>query len=54
MIARLKNPPTKNCDPEFTDEVGHSVVLDLQHNWLSIRMIQQETYLYGFKITTLF
>ena len=46
MIARLKNPPTKNCDPEFTDEVGHSVVLDLQHNWLSIRMIQQETYLY--------
>lgn len=46
LIARLNRLPAEGCEPEFTDAVGRSVVMDMQHDWLEIRMVEQKTALY--------
>lgn len=46
MIARLNTAPNESCEPEFTDAVGHSLVLDSQKEWTAIRMVQAATPLY--------
>lgn len=46
MIIQLSNLPSEQCDGEFTDKVGHSVVLDSKKEWSAIRMVQHPTDLH--------
>ena len=40
IIAKLPRLPQQTCPAELTNDVGYSMVLDLQHNWSSIRVVQ--------------
>lgn len=46
MIAKLNNAPTNGCNPEFTDDIGHSLVLDKQEEWAEIRIVAQPAELF--------
>ncbi len=46
MIIQLASLPSAQCDTEFTDNVGHSVVLDSKKEWSAIRMVQHSTGLH--------
>lgn len=46
MIARLDKNLGEGCEPELTDAVGRSMVLDSQKEWSEIRMIQAATPLF--------
>ena len=46
MIARLDKSLGEQCEPEFLDAVGHSLVLDERVNWTAIRMVKEPTPLY--------
>jgi len=43
LIAKLNKLPNEGCEPQFTDEVGRSMVLDLSHEWSQVRVIQHAT-----------
>lgn len=46
MIIQLSKLPSDQCDGEFTDNVGHSVVLDSKKEWSAIRMVQHSSNLH--------
>jgi hypothetical protein len=46
MIIQLAALPSNQCNSEFTDRVGRSVVLDSKKEWSAIRMIQHPTNLH--------
>lgn len=46
IIMQLKEEFAGNCSHEFTDEVGRSIVLDLQQEWSAIRIVQHSASLY--------
>jgi hypothetical protein len=46
IIMKLKQAPQDNCSHEFTDGGGRSVVLDLQHEWSAVRIVQHRAKLY--------
>lgn len=41
IIAKLRDIPSSSCNPEFTDEIGHSLVLDKKSKWSEIRVVAQ-------------
>lgn len=45
FMKLLKNPAT-NCNHELTDDVGRTVVLDLQHQWSAVRVTQHEANIF--------
>lgn len=47
MIVRLDALPFDFCNTEFTDEIGHSVVLDTKKEWSAIRVVQYPTEIYA-------
>lgn len=47
IIAQLDQLPQEVCTVEFTDKIGHSVVLDTKKEWSAIRMIQHATTFYS-------
>lgn len=46
VIAQLPRLPQQDCPTELTDDIGYTMVLDLQHNWSSIRVVQHPALLY--------
>ena len=46
MIIQLSELPSDQCNGEFTDKVGRSVVLDSKKEWSAIRMVQHATNLH--------
>jgi hypothetical protein len=46
MIIKLSALPAAQCNGEFTNKVGRSVVLDSKKKWSAIRMIQHPTNLH--------
>ncbi|MGH1336409.1 MAG: hypothetical protein ACRBFS_09805 [Aureispira sp.] len=46
IIMQLKETPAGNCTEEFTDNVGRSIVLDLQQQWSAVRIVQHKASLY--------
>lgn len=46
LIAKLSQLPEEGCEPQFIDEIGRSMVLDLSHEWSEIRIIQHGTTLW--------
>jgi hypothetical protein len=46
MIIKLSKLPESDCNKEFTDKVGRSVVLDTKKEWSAIRMVQHATNLH--------
>lgn len=46
MIIQLAKLPSNQCNGEFTDKVGYSVVLDSKKEWSAIRMVQHTTSLH--------
>jgi len=45
MIIKLAKLPSNECNEEFRNEVGRSVVLDSKEAWSAIRMVQHSTFL---------
>lgn len=46
IIAQLPRLPHQNCPSELTDDIGYSMVLDLQHNWSAVRVVEHPAPLY--------
>lgn len=48
IIMQLKEAPTgtSNCTHELTDDVGRSIVLDLQQQWSAVRIVQHQSNIY--------
>lgn len=46
IIMQLKESPADNCVQELTDDVGRSIVLDLQQQWSAVRIVEHKASLY--------
>lgn len=47
IIAQLPRLPHQDCPNELTDDIGYSMVLDLQHSWSTIRVVEHPALLYA-------
>jgi hypothetical protein len=43
MFAKLAQSPSDGCVAELSDDIGHAILLDLQHEWKAIRVVEKES-----------
>jgi len=43
LFLKLHQKPMKTCISQLADEVGYPLILDLEHKWKAIRVIERET-----------